>query len=199
MSIVPQVGGRPELLVCRRGTAGVALLPRWPAIQLVSDVVKGVEALGATIMVNGGLLALDDYALSMVRLRSVQKATLGSAGGRDRRSSSGLEATLTAPSSARLSSVRPWKAWPCWGGWSLSDRAQLFSSSRDRRDLVPFGLGLWRCSHGGRRFGVGLRSYRRILAFAVWNSSSVIAPEAFNSASLASSSALSWGLAASWT
>ena len=186
-------------MVRRRSRAGVALLPRWPAIQLVSDVVKGVEALGATIMVNGGLRALDDYALSMVRLRSVQESYR-----RLRRRSGqavllGLDATLTAPSPARLSSVRPWKAWPRWGGWSLSDRAQLFSSSRDRRDLVPFGLGLWRCSHGGRRFGVGLCSYRRILAFAVWNSSSVIAPEAFNSASLASSSALSWGLDASWT
>ena len=41
----------------------MALLPRWPAIQLVSDVVNGVEALGVTIMVNGGLLAFDDHAL----------------------------------------------------------------------------------------------------------------------------------------
>ena len=176
----------------------MALLPRWPAIQLVSDVVNGVEALGVTIMVTGGLLAFDDYALidgsvaqgtrkGWLRRRSGQAVLLG------------LDATLTAPSPARLSSVQPWKAWPRWGGWSLSDRAQLFSSSRDRRDLVPFGLGLWRCSHGGRMFGVGLCSYRRILAFAVWNSSSVIAPEAFNSASLASSSALSWGPVASWT
>ena len=66
----------------------MALLPRWPAIQLVSDVVNGVEALGVTIMVTGGLLAFDDYALID---GSVAQGTerVGSAGGRDRRSSSG--------------------------------------------------------------------------------------------------------------
>ena len=41
--------------------------------QFVSDVVKGVEALGAAIMVIGGFLALGDYALSMVRLRTVDE------------------------------------------------------------------------------------------------------------------------------
>ena len=90
----------------------MALLPRWPVIQLVSDVVKGVEALGATIMVNAGLRALDDYALSMVWLRSVQESYPRLC----RRSGQAvllrLDATLTAPSPARLSSVRPWKAWP---------------------------------------------------------------------------------------
>ncbi len=35
--------------------------------QFVSDVVQGVEGLGAAIMVIGGLLALGDYALSMMR------------------------------------------------------------------------------------------------------------------------------------
>ena len=35
--------------------------------QLISDVAKGVEAVGATIMVGGGLLALGDYAASMLQ------------------------------------------------------------------------------------------------------------------------------------
>ncbi len=42
--------------------------------QFVSDVVKGVEALGAAIMVIGGLLALGDYALSMVRPAAVHES-----------------------------------------------------------------------------------------------------------------------------
>ena len=42
--------------------------------QFVSDVVKGVEALGAAIMVIGGFLALGDYALSMVRSRTVHES-----------------------------------------------------------------------------------------------------------------------------
>ncbi len=42
--------------------------------QFVSDVVKGVEALGAAIMVIGGLLALGDYALSMVRPGTVHES-----------------------------------------------------------------------------------------------------------------------------
>ncbi len=42
--------------------------------QFVSDVVKGVEALGAAIMVIGGFLALGDYALSMVGLRTVHES-----------------------------------------------------------------------------------------------------------------------------
>ena len=41
--------------------------------QFVSDIVKGVEALGAAIMVIGGLLALGDYALSMVRSGGVRE------------------------------------------------------------------------------------------------------------------------------
>jgi len=35
--------------------------------QVISDVVKVVEAIGATIMVVGGLFALVDYAVSMLR------------------------------------------------------------------------------------------------------------------------------------
>jgi uncharacterized membrane protein len=42
--------------------------------QLVSDVVQGVEGLGAAIMVIGGLLALGDYALSMVRSGAVHES-----------------------------------------------------------------------------------------------------------------------------
>ena len=177
----------------------MALLPWWPPIQLVSDVVKGVEALGATIMVNAGLLALDDYALSMARLRSVQESYPRLCPRSGQAVLPGLTVVIVAAIVRTTVVDTAWKAGRTGEDGRYPDRAQLFSSSRDRRDLVPFGLGPWRCSHGGRRFGVELRSYRRILAFAVWNSSSVIAPEAFNSASLASSSALSWGPAASWT
>ena len=178
----------------------MALLPRWPVIQFVSDVVKGVEALGATIMVNGGLAALDDYALSMVWLRSVQESYPRLC----RRSGQAvllrLDATLTAPSPARLSSVRPWKAWPALAEDGRYPIVLSFSVQAEiDRTWSHLASDFWCCSHGGRRFGVGLPSYGRILAFAVWNSSSVIAPEAFNSASLASSSALSWGLDVSWT
>ena len=35
--------------------------------QLTSDVAKGIEAVGAGIMVGGGLLALGKYALSMLQ------------------------------------------------------------------------------------------------------------------------------------
>ena len=35
--------------------------------QLISDVAKGIEAVGAGIMVVGGLLALGRYALSMLQ------------------------------------------------------------------------------------------------------------------------------------
>ena len=42
--------------------------------QFVSDVVKGVEALGAAIMVIGGFLALGHYALSMMRSDTVQES-----------------------------------------------------------------------------------------------------------------------------
>ncbi len=42
--------------------------------QFVSDVVQGVEGLGAAIMVIGGLLALGDYVLSMVRSGPVHES-----------------------------------------------------------------------------------------------------------------------------
>ena len=186
-------------MVRRRSTAGVALLPWWPAIQLVSDVVKGVEALGATIVVNGACARSTTMPYRWSGYGACKKATVGSGGGRAQAILPGLTVVIAAAIVRTTIVDAAWKAGRTGEDRHYPDRAQLFSSSRDRRDLVPFGLGLWRCSHGGRRFGVGLCSYRRILAFAVWNSSSVIAPEAFNSASLASSSALSWGLDASWT
>ena len=186
-------------MVRRRSTAGVALLPWWPAIQLVSDVVKGVEALGATIMVNGGLPRSTTMPYRWSGWGSCKKATVGSAGGRDRRSSPGSRLSLSPPSSARLSSIQ-------LGKLAVLGRIVVI------RIVLSFSVqaeidGTW--SHlasdsgAARTVGIGLAlelcTYRRILAFAVWNSSSVIAPEAFNSASLASSSALSWGPAASWT
>ncbi len=48
--------------------------------QLISDVAKGVEAVGATIMVGGGLLALGDYAASCCNQRHGETGTGGYAG-----------------------------------------------------------------------------------------------------------------------
>ena len=72
---IPQVDGRPELLVCGRSTAGVVRLPEWPAINSSPMSVKGVEALGAANMVTGACSRSTTMPLSMARLRSVPKAT----------------------------------------------------------------------------------------------------------------------------
>ena len=75
--------------------------------QLTSDVAKWIEAVGAGIMVGGGLLALCKYALSMLQPGDPETGTGGSADSSGKRFSSASRCSSSETSSAPSSSTRP--------------------------------------------------------------------------------------------
>lgn len=88
--------------------------------EVIDDVVKGVEAAGAGIMVLGGLGA---FLLYLARLRGSDDASASYDELRrnlGRCILLGLVARSSPTSSARSSSTPRWRVWPSWASSSSS-------------------------------------------------------------------------------
>jgi uncharacterized membrane protein len=82
--------------------------------EFISDAVKVVEAIGAAIMILGGLAALMGYVVPMARLPRPSDAYRTLRQHLGRAILLGLEVSSWGTSFARSSSNRQSRVWPCW-------------------------------------------------------------------------------------